>query len=101
MRALFFVSFLFYINITFAVGDPVAGEAIAVDCKQCHGMDGMSRSSNYPNLAGQREFYLLKQLRNFKNGRRQSPIMKSMISDLEEQDLKDVAAYYSGINRCE
>lgn len=78
-----------------AAGDATAGRSKAQTCAGCHGMDGNAAIPNYPKLAGQHASYLLKQLKDFKSGARQDPIMTSQVMNLSEQDMQDLAAYYS------
>ena len=61
----------------------------------CHGLAGNSTIPNYPKLAGQGEGYILKQLQEFKSGVRDNAIMAGVVSLLSEQDMIDIAAYYS------
>lgn len=64
-------------------------------CGACHGVTGTSAIPNYPNLSGQNADYIVKQLQNFKAGSRIDPTMAPMASGLSEQDMADVAAYFS------
>lgn len=79
-----------------ATGDPVAGERKSVACHACHGKDGISIHDLWPNLAGQRAGYLRKQLKAFRDGQRKDPIMQPLVESLSDQDIADIAAYYSG-----
>ncbi|MEO5830628.1 MAG: c-type cytochrome [Rhodanobacter sp.] len=76
-------------------GDAAAGQAKAAVCGACHGMDGNSADAQYPKLAGQSEQYIVRQLTDFKSGKRQNPIMMGMASPLSTQDMHDVAAYFA------
>ncbi|WP_028863189.1 c-type cytochrome [Psychromonas aquimarina] len=78
-----------------AQGDIEAGKAKSVTCVACHGTDGNSPSDLYPKIAGQHISYLKKQLQEFKDGTRNDPIMAGMVMALSEQDIKDLAAFYS------
>lgn len=76
--------------------DPAKGRTIATGvCVACHGVDGNSPITANPVLAGQHREYIIKQLRNYKSGDRQNPIMNGMAASLSEQDMQDVAAYYA------
>jgi cbb3-type cytochrome c oxidase subunit III len=75
-------------------GDAAAGEGKVAICSACHGADGNSAMANWPKLAGQGERYLLKQLTEIKDGVRVVPEMTGMLTNLSEQDLADIAAYY-------
>jgi len=76
-------------------GDPEAGQTKAVTCVACHGQDGNSPAAEWPKLAGQHERYLVRQLTLYKSNERVNAIMLGMAATLSEQDMKDVAAYYS------
>jgi cytochrome c553 len=78
-----------------AAGNVAAGKSKAVMCAACHGADGNSPSDMFPKLAGQGEAYLVKQLTEFKSGVRSNAVMASMVAALSEQDMADIAAYYS------
>jgi len=78
-----------------ASGDAEAGQIKSVTCMGCHGLAGNSDIATFPKLAGQGEVYLLKQLQNFKSGERNNAIMAGVASLLSEQDMMDIAAYYS------
>jgi cytochrome c553 len=78
-----------------AAGSKEAGQAKAVTCSACHGVDGNSVNPEWPNLAGQHETYILKQLNAFHGGGRQNPLMSPMAAILSEQDMADLAAYFS------
>jgi len=80
---------------SFAAGSKEAGQAKAATCSACHGMDGNSVNPEWPNLAGQHETYILKQLNAFHGGKRQNPLMSPMAAILSEQDMADLAAYFS------
>ncbi len=76
--------------------DPAKGQAIATSvCVACHAVDGSRGQSIYPILEGQHAAYLVKQLVEFKAGKRENAIMTGMASALSEQDMKDVAAFYA------
>lgn len=80
----------------FAAGDAAAGKTKAAACAGCHGMDGNSPAPNFPKLAGQHESYLLKQLHDFKSGKRKDPTMTAMVAPLTDADMANLAAYFSG-----
>jgi cytochrome c553 len=64
-------------------------------CAACHGAAGVSVSDTIPNLAGQRAPYLEAQLKALKDGTRKSPIMNAMASQLSNDDIANVAAYFA------
>ncbi|HYQ37695.1 MAG TPA: c-type cytochrome [Pseudomonas sp.] len=78
-----------------AAGDATAGQTKAAVCGACHGPDGNSPAPTFPKLAGQGERYLLKQLKDIKGGARQVVPMTGLLDNLSEQDLADIAAYFS------
>ena len=81
-----------------AQGDVKAGREKAADiCAVCHGLDGLSKVPEAPNLAGQPENYLVAQLAAFKAGERQNEMMSIVIKDLSQTDIENLAAYYSAI----
>ena len=78
-----------------AAGDIEAGRQKAATCVVCHGADGNSNNPAWPNLAGQHAEYLEKQLRDFREGRRENAQMAPIVMSLTDQDIADLAAYYA------
>ena len=78
-----------------AAGDADAGQAKSATCMGCHGLAGNSTIPNFPKLAGQGEAYLLKQLQYFKSGERNNAMMAGVAATLSDQDMDDIAAYFS------
>ncbi len=78
-------------------GDAAAGKTKAGICAACHGPTGISAIPMYPNLAGQKEAYLAKQLKDFKSGARKDPVMAPMAMGLSDEDVANIAAYYAGM----
>jgi len=78
-----------------AAGDAAAGQAKAAACASCHGADGNSANPDWPKLAGQHDKYLAKQLADFKAGNRKNAMMAPMAAGLSEQDMADIAAFFS------
>ena len=78
-----------------------AGERVRAYCVSCHGMTGNTVVPEWPNLAGQKRSYLVKQLLAYKSGERQHPLMNVIAAEISEQNIDDVAEYYSqiGISR--
>ena len=76
-------------------GDAAAGKTKASVCAACHGMNGVSSNPEWPNLAGQHEAYLIKQLKAFKAGQRSDPNMTAFAATLTEDDMADLAAFFS------
>jgi cytochrome c553 len=108
-RSLLLLSLLVAVTATSAAehaqttpkGDPAKGQAIAAGiCGACHGIDGNSPVSANPKLAGQHADYLLKQMKNFKTGAdgkpdRANAIMNGMIAAFDENQMRDLAAWFS------
>ncbi len=82
-----------------AAGDPEAGKTKSAVCVACHGPVGVSPNELWPNLAGQKEAYLIKQITAFRDGTRTDPMMAPMAKPLSDQDIADLAAYFSSLNR--
>ena len=77
------------------VGDAAAGQSKTAVCGACHNPDGNSLAPNFPKLAGQGDKYLLKQLNDIKGGKRTVLEMTGMLTAFSDQDLADIAAYFS------
>ena len=77
--------------------DIAAGESKSVTCKACHGANGISMNSLWPNLAGQQKAYLLKQLKAFKDGTRKDPIMSPLSQVLSDKDMVNISAYFNSL----
>jgi len=73
-----------------------AGAAKSDSCAHCHGTDGNSTSSAYPSLAGQPREYLYRQIKAFKEGSRKNAMMSTAVVVLSDQDMQDLAEYFSG-----
>lgn len=98
MKTLFAIAATFALlgsTAALAAGDATAGQQKAAACAACHGADGNSANGEWPKLAGQNTVYLVKQLQDFKAGRRANPIMSGMAAPLSDQDMEDIAAYFS------
>jgi cytochrome c553 len=78
-------------------GDAAAGKAKAASCAGCHGAAGVSNNPMWPNLAGQKSGYLVKQMKDFRDGTRNDPMMSPMAKPLSDADIDNIAAYYSGL----
>ncbi len=100
MKLLVAVTFAFLSTTAYAAGDAEAGKAKSAVCAACHGANGVSQIPNYPNLAGQKAAYLEAQLKAFKSGERKgasSAVMTPMATNLSEQDMQDLAEFYSAM----
>ena len=78
-----------------AKGSVERGEEKSATCEACHGKDGHSIDPNYPNLAGQYQSYLVKALLDYRSGKRSNVIMGSFAAQLSNQDIEDLATWYS------
>ncbi|MFT6956748.1 MAG: cytochrome c553 [Halieaceae bacterium] len=78
-----------------AAGNAEAGEAKAVTCGACHGADGNSVVPTFPKLAGQGARYLLKQMMDIRDGARPVATMAGQVDNMSDEDLADIAAFYS------
>lgn len=80
----------------YAGGNADAGKEIAAkSCQTCHGTDGNGSDPQYPRLAGQHADYLERALKDYRSGTRSNPIMAGFAAGLSDQDIKDVAAWFS------
>ncbi len=86
--------FILVSNYSYA-GDPAKGKTLSQTCVACHNVDGNSVSPIWPKLAGQHADYLVKQLQDFKQGKRINAQMTAMVASLSDQDMADLAAYYA------
>jgi len=78
-------------------GDAAAGKAKSGTCAGCHGAAGISKNPMWPNLAGQQQGYLVKQLKAFRDGSRSDPMMTPMAKPLTDEDIANLAAWYSSL----
>lgn len=72
-----------------------AGKEKSTACAGCHGENGNSMVATFPKLAQQHSSYLIKQLLAFKEGSRNDPMMSSVAQGLSEEDMAEIAAFYS------
>jgi len=89
------VAALFLVVSPAMAGDPERGQAMSAVCAACHGTDGKSVVSDFPNIGGQHEQYLYRALLDYKLGNRQDPIMSGQVAALSRQDMRDLAAFYA------
>lgn len=78
-----------------AAGDPVAGQQKSAVCAACHGADGNSVVAMWPKIAGQHEAYLARHITLIRDGNRPVPEMMGIVANLTDQDISDLAAYFS------
>ena len=94
MGLLAIASFAF-INTAQAEGNIENGRALSASCSACHGTGGMSPSEQWPNIAGQKESYLVTQLTKYKSGDRKDPTMSAIVGPLTAENINDLAAYFA------
>lgn len=94
-----FLLLIAMLNLSVAANaaDAEAGKAKAATCAACHGADGISPSDPWPNLKGQKPGYIAKQLKAFRDGERNDPMMSPMAAPLTDEDIDNLAAYFSGL----
>jgi cytochrome c553 len=80
-----------------ADGSAEAGKAKALTCGACHGPDGNSVNPVWPSIAGQHPTYIFEQLQAFKSGTRTEPLMLGQTMLLTDDDMRNLAAYFSGL----
>lgn len=80
-----------------AAGDSIVGRTVMVKCQSCHGKDGVSLLPYAPNIAGQKQDYLFWSLKAYKAGERKSRMMSTVVKNLSDEDMANVAAYYAAI----
>jgi cytochrome c553 len=80
-----------------AAGDAAIGRELAKPCVVCHGRDGMGNNPMIPNIAGQSEQYLEKQLKDFRAGRREDEQMSIIARELTDPEIANLAAWYASI----
>jgi cytochrome c553 len=78
-----------------AAGSKDAGQTKSTPCVACHGIDGNSANPEWPSIAGQHEGYFVRQLKAFRAGERQNPLMSPMAAGLSDEDIADLAAFYA------
>ena len=81
-------------EVPFTHGKVDAGATKSAVCSACHGPNGNSVNPEWPRLAGQSAVYVAEQLRLFRSGVRNNPVMKPLAASLSDQDIDDLAVYY-------
>lgn len=97
MKKVFAIAVLSVFSTMANAGDVAAGKAKAAMCAACHGANGISAIPMYPNLAGQKKQYMVKQLKDFKSGKRKDPVMTPMAMPLNDADIENVSAYFESL----
>ncbi len=83
--------------LALAAGDAAAGKAKSAVCAGCHGPEGISSNPVWPNIAGQKDQYIMIQLKAFREGTRTNPLMSPMAKPLTDADIENLAAYFSAL----
>ncbi|MCI0681164.1 MAG: cytochrome c [Gemmataceae bacterium] len=78
-------------------GDAQLGRQKAKMCQTCHGIDGLAKIPSAPHIAGESELYLVTQLKAFRSGKRTHEIMSLIAQQLSDEDIDNLAAWYSSI----
>ena len=87
-------------STVYAAGDAAAGKAKSPVCTSCHGAEGCSANPLWPNLAGQKDLYLIKQMKMFRDGTRNDPLMSAMAKPLSDEDIDNLAAFFATAPAC-
>lgn len=103
-RYLFYPTLLLSVmlsNVTLAANPEAAKNTATSICANCHGPKGISSSGMFPNLAGQKEEYLVNALKAYREKTRNLAIMNNMAASLTDEDIANLAAYFSALKPCE
>jgi cytochrome c553 len=93
-----FAAFVIFTSAACAhAGDPAAGREKASTCAACHGIDGIAKIPNAPNIAGDSAIYLTSALNAYRSGKREDAQMSIVAKRLNDQEIADLAAWYSAI----
>jgi cytochrome c553 len=85
------------VDVALAADARAGRQKVAGVCQACHGMDGLSKNPESPNLAGQLENYLAKAVTEYRDGIRKNETMNIVAKELTDTDIADIAAFYSSI----
>ncbi|MCN4144173.1 MAG: cytochrome c4 [Thiohalomonas sp.] len=95
MFRIFLVFVLLYsVNSLYASEQDIASEIVTEVCQHCHGLEGEASNILYPRLAGQHKNYIIKQLHDFRSGKRKGT-MNDMAAELKDDEIVALAAYFS------
>ena len=78
-----------------AAQEDKAARSLAANCSACHGAEGKSVGGNIPGLAGQNKEYLVQQMKDFKEGKRQATIMHQIAKGYSDAEIAAMAAYFA------
>jgi len=88
---------LLILSVPAIAADASVGKQKSALCAGCHGANGISLSPDIPNLAGQKEGYFIKAVKDYKSGARKNPMMASVVGMIPDSDLVDLAAFYASL----
>ncbi|MEX0604866.1 MAG: cytochrome c [Marinobacter sp.] len=77
--------------------DPAQGKVLARQCQTCHGLNGIAQIPIAPNIAGESQIYLERQLKRFRDGQREHEMMTVVAKNLTDAEIEDLAAWYESI----
>jgi cytochrome c553 len=77
--------------------DLEAGKKASTVCSACHGALGISPNPAWPNLAAQQQDYLVKQMKDFRDGKRSDPWMSPMAANLSDAEIENLAAWFNSL----
>ncbi|EOX4797813.1 c-type cytochrome [Vibrio alginolyticus] len=99
LRFILLISFIFSSAIhAEPFGDADKGKIKSPSCVYCHGVTGIATNNTYPSLAGQNAQYLYNVMKSYQAGERKGPLAEMMAAQLKmlnDEDLRDVAAFYA------
>lgn len=98
LRTNLIVGLLMLFGVAQAGGDPGVGKTKAANCTVCHGASGEGKGPN-PALAGMADGGFIQAMKDYKAGRRTGPAMKVFATQLSDQDVVDLAAYYGSLKK--
>lgn len=84
-------------TLALAAGNAEAGRDKARQCAVCHGLEGVAKRPDAPNIGGESELYLEKQLEAFRSGERRHAQMSIIAGGLSDQDIADLVAWYASL----
>ena len=102
LSAILALSFSFFVNPALAEADVKKGESLSQTCLGCHGAPGLRNASpvyRVPMIGGQNAEYLVEALKAYKEKKRSHPTMRAQAANLSEQDMKNIAAYFEGLDQ--
>ncbi len=100
LKNIYCISILVFLFSGASIGmaaDAAVGKEKSMLCSGCHGADGISLTPDIPNLASQKEAYLIKAIKDYRAGNRKNPMMNSIAQGLSDDDIENLAAYFSNL----